>query len=52
MADRSGAAFAAIVGADEVARDVVTLRRLADGVQETLPTAEVVDRLATSGDAT
>jgi histidyl-tRNA synthetase len=45
MADRTGAAFAAIVGDDEVAAGTVTLRRLADGEQASVPQAEVVDRI-------
>ena len=36
MADRAGAAFAAILGERELAEGAVTLRRLADGVQETI----------------
>ncbi|MFB3739467.1 MAG: histidine--tRNA ligase [Candidatus Velamenicoccus archaeovorus] len=45
MADRAGAAFAAIVGDDEVAAGTVTLRRLSDGEQRAVPLAEVVDRV-------
>jgi histidyl-tRNA synthetase len=41
MADRSGARFAAIVGEKELADDVVTLRRLSDGHQETVKPGEV-----------
>jgi histidyl-tRNA synthetase len=36
MADRSGAAFAVIVGDDEVRDGTATVRRLTDGEQETI----------------
>jgi histidyl-tRNA synthetase len=42
MADRAGAEFALIVGERELADGVCTLRRLADGVQKTVPRADVV----------
>jgi histidyl-tRNA synthetase len=45
MADRSGARFAAIVGEREARARTVTLRRLADGVQEELGVDETVRRL-------
>jgi histidyl-tRNA synthetase len=41
QADRAGAAFAAIVGERELADGTVTLRRLSDGIQETVPAGEV-----------
>ena len=41
MADRSGAAYAAIIGDQELADGVVTLRRLSDGHQETVKVSEV-----------
>lgn len=41
MADRAGAAFAAILGERELAEGTVTLRRLVDGVQKSVPTADV-----------
>jgi histidyl-tRNA synthetase len=41
QADRAGAAYAAIVGGRELAGGVVTLRRLADGVQEEVPVGDV-----------
>ena len=41
MADRAGAAFVAIVGEHELANGTVTLRRLVDGVQKSVPTADV-----------
>jgi histidyl-tRNA synthetase len=44
-ADRTGAAYAAIVGDDEVAASVATLRRLSDGAQEQVPLADVVNWL-------
>jgi histidyl-tRNA synthetase len=41
MADRAGAAFVAIVGEQELAKGTVTLRRLVDGVQKSVPTTHV-----------
>jgi histidyl-tRNA synthetase len=41
MADRSGAAFAAILGERELRDGVVTMRRLEDGTQETVGRDEV-----------
>lgn len=41
MADRAGAAFVAIVGEQELANGTVMLRRLADGVQKSVPTPDV-----------
>lgn len=45
MADRAGAAYAAICGEREAAEGVVTLRRLADGAQEEVPRTDVVNWL-------
>lgn len=45
MADRSGALFAAIVGDAEAEAGTVTLKRLADGEQSALATADVAARL-------
>jgi histidyl-tRNA synthetase len=45
MSHRAGAAFAAIVGDTELAEGTVTLRRLVDGVQKTVPAADVVSWL-------
>ncbi len=42
MADRAGASFTAIVGEREAADGVVTLRRLADGMQQQVPRDDVV----------
>jgi histidyl-tRNA synthetase len=42
LADRSGAAFVAIVGERELAEGTVTLRRLVDGIQKTVPADDVV----------
>jgi histidyl-tRNA synthetase len=42
MADRAGAAFVAILGERELANGTVTLRRLADGIQETVPAGDVI----------
>ena len=41
MADRSGAAFAAIIGERELQEGVVTMRRLSDGAQESVKLSEV-----------
>jgi histidyl-tRNA synthetase len=41
MADRAGATFVAIVGEQELANGTVTLRRLVDGMQKSVPTADV-----------
>ena len=49
MADRAGAAYAAVLGEREVAAGVVTLHRLADGAEESVPLAEVAARVG--GDA-
>jgi histidyl-tRNA synthetase len=40
MADRAGAAFVAILGERELAERKVTLRRLADGIQKSVPAAD------------
>jgi histidyl-tRNA synthetase len=45
MADRTGAAYAAILGQREAAEGVVTLRRLANGNQQEVPSADVMDWL-------
>jgi histidyl-tRNA synthetase len=42
MADRADAGFAAIIGERELAEGAVTLRRLSDGLQETVPAPDVV----------
>ena len=44
-ADKSGAAYAAILGEDEVARGEVTLRRLLDGEQSSVSRAQIVATL-------
>jgi histidyl-tRNA synthetase len=41
MADRSGARFALLVGEREVHDGAVTVRRLSDGHQHTVPTTDV-----------
>ena len=41
QADRAGATFAAILGERELTDGTVTLRRLADGIQKTVPAPEV-----------
>jgi histidyl-tRNA synthetase len=51
MADRGDARFAAIIGSDELAAGTVSLRRLEDGAQETVPLAEVAGRLGADGGA-
>jgi histidyl-tRNA synthetase len=45
MADRAGAAFAAIVGPDELERGSVRLRRMDDGDEEDVARADVVNWL-------
>ena len=45
MADRADAAFVAIVGRRELDEGVITLRRLVDGVQKTVPAGDVVSWL-------
>jgi histidyl-tRNA synthetase len=50
MADRADADFVAILGEREIAADAVTLRRLADGEQRTVPSGEVVRWLRTPED--
>jgi histidyl-tRNA synthetase len=46
MADRSGAAYAGILGEKEVAAGTVILKRLADGEQEEIPIGDVVNWLS------
>jgi histidyl-tRNA synthetase len=46
MADRSGAAYAVIVGEKEVAASTAILKRLSDGVQEEIPIDDVVNWLS------
>jgi histidyl-tRNA synthetase len=46
MADRAGAAYAAIVGDREVEAGVTTVRRLSDGAQEEVALADAVNWLA------
>jgi histidyl-tRNA synthetase len=46
MADKGEARFAAIIGADELAAGTVSLRRLTDGVQETVAVSEVAAHVA------
>src|SRR6185295_10366320 len=41
MADRAGAQFVAILGEQELAGGTVTLRRLIDGVQKSVPVADL-----------
>ena len=41
MADRAGAQFVAILGEQELASGTVTLRRLVDGVQKSVPAADL-----------
>jgi histidyl-tRNA synthetase len=46
MADRSGAAYAVIVGEKELAASTAILKRLSDGVQEEIPIGDVVNWLS------
>ena len=41
MADRAGALFAAIIGDREAAEGTVTIKRLSDGKQDTVPGTDV-----------
>jgi histidyl-tRNA synthetase len=45
MADHAGARFAAILGERELAEGAVTLRRLADGEQESVQVERLAARL-------
>jgi histidyl-tRNA synthetase len=45
QADALGAAFVAIIGQRELAEGSVTLKRLADGTQETVAMADVAGRV-------
>ncbi len=49
MADRSGARYAAILGEREVSAGEVTLRRLDDGVQESVSTEALAEQLLRRG---
>jgi histidyl-tRNA synthetase len=49
MADRSGAAYAAIVGAKEIGEGVVTLRMLDDGSQTTVKVGDLASAIAPAG---
>lgn len=49
MADRAGAAWAAVIGERELAEGSVTLRRLADGEERSVPMAGVVDAVGEDG---
>ena len=42
MADRAGATFVAILGERELGEGIVTLRRLADGIQKEVPVGEAL----------
>jgi histidyl-tRNA synthetase len=46
MADRTGAAYAAIVGERELEAGVVTLRRLSDGDQQEIAAGSLSDAVA------
>ncbi len=50
MADRAGAAYAAILGPDEVEAGTVTMRPLSGGDQRQVPLADVVNWLASHGE--
>ena len=52
MADRADAAFVAIIGEREVAEGVITLKRLVDGVQKTVPVGDAVGWLTRLDDWT
>jgi histidyl-tRNA synthetase len=46
MADRAGASFVAVLGEREVADGTVTVRRLADRVEKTIPAGDLPGWLA------
>lgn len=46
QADRLGAGYVLIIGEDEVKDEVVTVRRMADSTQETVPRASVVEAVS------
>jgi histidyl-tRNA synthetase len=46
MADRLGASFVVILGERELERDEVVLRHMATSQQQTVPTAQLLPRLA------
>jgi histidyl-tRNA synthetase len=52
MADRAQASFVAIVGERELAEGVITLKRLADGIQKTVPASDAVGWLTRLDDWT
>ena len=52
MADRAEASFVAILGERELAEGVVTLKRLVDGVQKTVPASDAVGWLTRLDDWT
>lgn len=45
QADRAGAKYALIVGVDEISRGELTLRKLSDSSQESIPIANVVEEV-------
>jgi histidyl-tRNA synthetase len=51
-ADRAGATFAVILGERELAEGVVTLRRMGDGIQKTVPAGDAAGWLARPGEWT
>ncbi len=52
MADRAESSFVAILGERELAEGVITLKRLADGVQKTVPASDAVGWLTRLDDWT
>jgi histidyl-tRNA synthetase len=48
QADALGAEYAAVIGRRELAEGAAALRRLSDGHQETVPQAEVAERITRS----
>ena len=47
-ADRAQARYAGILGDDELAQGVITLKNLATGEQETVPLDQLADKLTSS----
>jgi histidyl-tRNA synthetase len=52
MADRAEAAFVAIIGEREQAEGAITLKRMADGIQKTVPANDAVGWLTRLDDWT
>ncbi len=49
LADRMGARFVVLIGETEMAAGTCTVKRLADGTQQTVAETEIVDYLKSAG---